>query len=210
MRTHADIGVEVVSAAFGCEALTYFVATHHAQYGRAQPGLPAGEDIPLPARLIAIADAFDAMTADRPYRGRMSRGRAFAELRRCAGVQFDPALVERFIAAVEKSEPPRPQQGDGCGDRMLGDTPLSGELQRVVDASASRDMAGLRAIVNGAGPTTHSRTTELLRRLEGLTETDADLAQMHAVVRELLVLCSTSDGASVGGEVQAAGERESV
>ncbi|MFZ5900959.1 MAG: HD-GYP domain-containing protein, partial [Bacillota bacterium] len=55
-----------------------------------------GEEIPLECRILAIADAYDAMTSDRPYRKAMSREGALAELRRMAGTQFDPQLVEKF------------------------------------------------------------------------------------------------------------------
>ena len=62
--------------------------------------VPTGEDIPLAARILAIADAYDAMVSDRVYRDHMSQEEAFAELRRCAGTQFDPAIVEQFIEKV--------------------------------------------------------------------------------------------------------------
>jgi len=65
------------------------------------PGLKEDE-IPLECRILSIADAFDAMTSDRPYRRALSRETALEELKRCAGVQFDPELVARFIKAVEK------------------------------------------------------------------------------------------------------------
>jgi hypothetical protein len=60
----------------------------------------AGEDIPLEARVLAVADAFDAMTTDRPYRPAMDVDAALAELRRCAGSQIDPACVELLAEAL--------------------------------------------------------------------------------------------------------------
>lgn len=75
---------------------------HHERWDGA--GYPYGlksETIPLGARIIAIADAYDAMTSNRPYRRAMSHGRAVDELRRCAGTQFDPNLVERFIKIIK-------------------------------------------------------------------------------------------------------------
>lgn len=61
----------------------------------------SGEQIPAPARMIAIAEAFDAMTTDRVYRPAMSQDRAMAELFRCAGTQFDPILVRQFVEMLE-------------------------------------------------------------------------------------------------------------
>lgn len=102
MGKHDRLGVEIISAAFGSPELSEIVRTHHGWYGgnpRA-PELPAGEDIPIGARILSIADAYDAMTSDRVYRRGMRRETAFQELRRCSGAQFDPALVERLVAAV--------------------------------------------------------------------------------------------------------------
>jgi putative nucleotidyltransferase with HDIG domain len=71
------------------------VASHHECWsGGGYPAGIAGEDIPLGARIIAVADAFDAMTQERSYRGALSVDQAVAELRRGAGSQFDPRLVE--------------------------------------------------------------------------------------------------------------------
>ena len=67
---------------------------------RGPPG-QSGEEIPLGARMIAIVEAFDAMTTDRVYRPAMSQERAMAELFRCAGTQFDPILVRQFVEMLE-------------------------------------------------------------------------------------------------------------
>ena len=64
-------------------------------------GCPSGERIPLAARMIAVAEAFDAMTTDRVYRPALSQERAMAELFRCAGSQFDPILVRQFVEMLE-------------------------------------------------------------------------------------------------------------
>ena len=57
-----------------------------------------GEEIPLGARIFAVADTLDAMTSDRPYRSALSQEEAKAEIRRCAGTQFDPRVVEAFLS----------------------------------------------------------------------------------------------------------------
>lgn len=81
------------------------IYNHHERYdGLGYPEGRAGEDIPFGARIIAVIDAYEAMTSDRPYRKAMSREAALAELRRCAGTQFDPRVVEAFIALIEQGD----------------------------------------------------------------------------------------------------------
>ena len=93
---------------------------HHENWdGRGYPDGLRGEEIPLAARIIAIVDAFDAMSSDRPYRSGMPTQAALAVLRTNSGPQWDPALVERFVAlmerrfANERALEPLPQVGAG-------------------------------------------------------------------------------------------------
>jgi diguanylate cyclase (GGDEF)-like protein/PAS domain S-box-containing protein len=107
IRTHEHIGEEIIESAFSCPELTAIVVNHHAFYGgtAAEPDLPSGQDIPVGARILAIADAYDAIVSDRVYRKGRPPAVAAAELRRCAGTQFDPELVERFLAVVMDRKP---------------------------------------------------------------------------------------------------------
>ena len=74
---------------------------HHERWdGTGYPSGKAGEEIPVEARVLAIADAFDAMTSDRPYRRARSVPDAIAELERCAGSQFDPTVVAALMRVV--------------------------------------------------------------------------------------------------------------
>ncbi len=80
------------------------VKHHHERYdGKGYPSGLSGKNIPLFARVIAIADAFDAMTNARSYRNALTREEAISELRKCAGTQFDPELVEVFMKSVDGS-----------------------------------------------------------------------------------------------------------
>ena len=76
---------------------------HHHEWwnGRGYPDGIAAAHIPLAARIIGVADAFDAMTSERPYRRALARELAVAELRRCAGVQFDPEVAQEFLACLD-------------------------------------------------------------------------------------------------------------
>jgi HD-GYP domain-containing protein (c-di-GMP phosphodiesterase class II) len=76
-----------------------FIRHHHERWdGKGYPDGLAGEDIPLGARIIAVADSYDAMTSDRPYRKALPHEVALIELQRSAGAQFDPVIVTAFLA----------------------------------------------------------------------------------------------------------------
>jgi HD-GYP domain-containing protein (c-di-GMP phosphodiesterase class II) len=75
--------------------------------GRGYPEGLRGEEIPVGARMVAVIDAWDAMRSDRPYRKALTREAAIAELRRCAGSQFDPKIVDAFLR-IEAEEAPLP------------------------------------------------------------------------------------------------------
>ena len=105
MRRHTIIGERIMQAAPALSAAAPLVRSSHESFdGSGYPDALAGEDIPLGARIIAVCDAFDAMVSDRPYRAALSREDAIAELRRCAGSQFDPAVVRAFVAVLERTE----------------------------------------------------------------------------------------------------------
>ena len=75
---------------------------HHERWdGTGYPRGIAGDEIPLPSRIIFVADAFDAMTSERPYREAISEREALEELRRCAGTQFDPVVVEALAEELD-------------------------------------------------------------------------------------------------------------
>ena len=80
------------------------VLHHHERYdGTGYPDGLSGDDIPLGARLLAVADSFDSMTSDRAYRAAMSIDEALNELRRCSGTQLCPVAVEAFISGLKRS-----------------------------------------------------------------------------------------------------------
>jgi diguanylate cyclase (GGDEF)-like protein/PAS domain S-box-containing protein len=94
MRRHTVIGERILASAPALARAAKLVRWSHESYdGGGYPDGLGGGDIPLGARIIAVCDAYDAMTADRPYRAAMSSADAVAELERCAGGQFDPTVV---------------------------------------------------------------------------------------------------------------------
>jgi HD-GYP domain-containing protein (c-di-GMP phosphodiesterase class II) len=99
MSRHSEYGSEILSHLKSHRTVIPGVRSHHEKYdGNGYPDSLKGSDIPLVARIIAVADAFDAMTSDRPYRNALSHRQAFAELERCRGTQFDPDVVDAFLA----------------------------------------------------------------------------------------------------------------
>jgi diguanylate cyclase (GGDEF)-like protein len=95
MRQHTIIGERIMSAAPALNRASQLVRWSHERLdGEGYPDRLSGEAIPLGSRIISVCDAFDAMLADRPYRPAMTLEMALAELRACAGTQFDPAVVE--------------------------------------------------------------------------------------------------------------------
>ncbi|MBC7083641.1 MAG: PocR ligand-binding domain-containing protein, partial [Firmicutes bacterium] len=98
MQSHPVVGARILEPARFPPAVIAAVRLHHEDYGGG--GYPAGlvgEEIPLLARIIRVADAYDAMTSARPYREALSAQQAREELSRCAGRQFDPRVVEAFL-----------------------------------------------------------------------------------------------------------------
>jgi HD-GYP domain-containing protein (c-di-GMP phosphodiesterase class II) len=100
IRTHPTAGARLIRATDStCVALPYVLYHHERWDGGGYPTGRAGIDIPEGARLLSITDAFDAMTSMRPYRRALPEARALAEIERCAGTQFDPALSRAFLEA---------------------------------------------------------------------------------------------------------------
>jgi diguanylate cyclase (GGDEF)-like protein len=105
MRSHTVIGERIVLAAPSLAQTAGLVRSSHERFdGTGYPDALDGRAIPLGASIIAVCDAFDAMVATRPYRAAMAPADAVAELRRCAGTQFDPLVVEAFCAVAAESD----------------------------------------------------------------------------------------------------------
>jgi HD-GYP domain-containing protein (c-di-GMP phosphodiesterase class II) len=98
IRTHPLAGARLIKAVADFRPALPYVLHHHERWdGAGYPYGLAGEEIPIEARLLGVADAFDAMTSMRSYRPALSVERALAELQRCSGSQFDPEFAETFV-----------------------------------------------------------------------------------------------------------------
>ena len=106
LERHPQIGFRMLDS-LGVEPVATWVLHHHERWdGSGYPNRLSGDRIPLGARILFVADAYDAMTTDRVYRGRLSHDRAVRELERCAGTQFDPDVVAALRAELESVDEP--------------------------------------------------------------------------------------------------------
>lgn len=193
MRVHDRIGVEIVAAAFDEPLLSQTVAMHHYRFAgdesRGAGGI-AGDAIPVTARILSVADAYDAMTSDRPYRKAMSREQACAELRRCAGGQFDPEVVERFIATAVEAR---------CDDgpRAIDHT---SKFVRVIDQIAELDpqeysanvIPLARQLAQAANETGLPRVAQLAAELADTLGREQALSTAASAIDQLLQLARSA------------------
>jgi putative nucleotidyltransferase with HDIG domain len=123
VQQHPVIGERLVKPLGLNASLVHAIRHHHEWWdGRGYPDRLAGEAIPYAARIVSIADAYDAMTADRPYRRALSRDVVLDELLAGAGVQFDPDLAREFVA-------------------LLGSQDLTAQCTRIADGRSRDDAA---------------------------------------------------------------------
>jgi len=98
IERHPEIGWKILSSTAEFSELAQFVLSHHENWdGSGYPNGLKGEAIPLEARIISVADSYDAMTSERSYKKGMSKEAAIEELKRCSGTQFDPEIIEVFV-----------------------------------------------------------------------------------------------------------------
>src|SRR4051794_25313112 len=134
VKLHPRIGYRLIDQVDALRPIAPAILHHHERYdGAGYPDGLAGEDIPLEARIVCVADSFSAMTAERPYRKRMSLEQACAELERCAGTQFDPEVVRIFVdevrcrpAAREEHPLEKAMRDPQIEEHRTGDEPLLG------------------------------------------------------------------------------------
>ncbi|MDD5082917.1 MAG: diguanylate cyclase, partial [Dehalococcoidales bacterium] len=108
VKAHPELGAEILRHVIDLINCLPAILHHHECYdGKGYPGALKGENIPLEARILAIADAYDAITSIRPYRQKLSPQQAINELKRCAGTQFDPELVNTFCKLMDSTKSTR-------------------------------------------------------------------------------------------------------
>ena len=105
VREHPIKGIKIISPLGLSSEVIEGIKYHHERFdGKGYPEGLSGKNIPLFARIIAIADAYDALTIGRPYKSPLSKNEALLEIKKCAGSQFDEELVEVFIEEIKKND----------------------------------------------------------------------------------------------------------
>lgn len=105
MREHSLIATRILDKVEGLKGAIPFIRHHHERFdGNGYPDGLVGENIPIGARIIAVAEAFDILTSEVPWREALSRESAVEEIERCSGTQFDPSVVQVLRAAIASLE----------------------------------------------------------------------------------------------------------
>jgi HD-GYP domain-containing protein (c-di-GMP phosphodiesterase class II) len=112
MQRHAELGARILAGANLDDISGWVLAHHERPDGHGYPHSLRDHEIPLEAKILAVADSYEAMTSDRVYRKALGHDIAQAELLRCAGGQFDPEVVDALIAALtaERDAAPQPER----------------------------------------------------------------------------------------------------
>jgi diguanylate cyclase (GGDEF)-like protein len=193
VRDHLRQGVEIVATTCSSRELAEILRYYHAHFGGNpdDPDLPTGKDIPLGARILALADAFSAMVSPRPFPATLTYDEAFEELRRCAGRQFDPELVERFIEAVLARDETRAAPQPAIPEAVLLE--IGQEAERIAVALDNADCSQLSVIANrlAAVAAEHGMqpVAELANQIVEAAHTDGDLLTIARLTQRLLEAC---------------------
>ncbi len=209
MNAHERIGAEIVESTFSCPLLTEVISTYRAWYG-GHPRLsdfPKGEAIPLAARILAIADAYDAMTQRSAYREPLTHDQAVEELRRCAGKQFDPVLTERFIDALDdRNSDQIAQKVSGKRHAALSFGP---QIHRLAEAVEKNDVEGISVLARRlqmmAASYQADEVEAVAGRLREAASEDTDVKDLAALTNDLVELCRSTQRAYLDEAVGSAG-----
>ncbi len=121
MRTHPQVGYEMLQEIPFLAPSLDVVLHHHERFdGTGYPSGLSGKTIPIAARIFAIADTYDAMTNDRPYRKAFYTEKALEEIQQCANSQFDPEIVNAFLTAFEQVSNPTSYESSNQNSKLLG------------------------------------------------------------------------------------------
>ena len=188
MKQHERTGFELIRTSFACEELDEIVENFRCSYAE------GGTMIPLGARILAIVDAYDSMTTNKSYREGLNRKQAEEELRRCAGEQFDPELVERVLATLSVRGDIFEQNPEVISKEAALDIGI--QIERLSAALDKRDIDGIVAIATRLKSTAEKHGAEQIAEkaqfISVVTNQDSELYDVLQNTNELLDLCRLS------------------
>jgi diguanylate cyclase (GGDEF)-like protein/putative nucleotidyltransferase with HDIG domain/PAS domain S-box-containing protein len=197
MEKHDKIGIEILRKSFRHDGLTEMVKSHHFKYGEqylATQGV-CGKEIPVGARILTIADSFDAMTSDRPYRKGMAVEAALEELVRCSGTQFDPDLVAEFIELIQaRGINFRPSSQIELSEEVL--LSIGEQVELLAEAADCGNVKSFIALAERLKQTAQQHGVDEVsaaaaQAIDSVTE-DQQLANLISESFELLAACRTA------------------
>ena len=204
MKLHDRIGVEIVQASFSDPDLIDIVKFHHASFAGSPKSteMPTGYDIPIAARILTVADSYDAMVSDRIYRKKRSPKEAFAELRRCAGIQFDPDIVERFISIVQRHQP----REEVAIDSRQAALQVGLQIERLADAIDQRDSISIKALATNLESTAAKggipEIEAVAHDIKNASTENGDVTELLDMVDLLIALCRSTQKVHVQTSVK--------
>ena len=199
MRDHERRSEDVIASTFLSPELVEIVRNHSLWYNgksSGDPARPKGKDIPLSARILNIADAFNAIVSHRPYRQARSYEEAFQELRRCAGTQFDPDLVEHFIDVVGARDESRRKAKESVSDSIRLE--IGRDVEKIFVAVNTSSVAALSVSIEHLAirATKYGLTqiAEAALEIEKAAADNRDQMQIVQLTSKLLQLCGSGYG----------------
>ena len=217
MNRHDRIGVEMIAGTFQCPELSETIRTHHAYFGGGghHADLPTGASIPITARLLTIADSYDAMVSDRVYRKGRSPAEAVTELRRCAGTQFDPELVEHFAAKIlENNEASRSLAGSIPVPKQTA-LAIGLQIERLADAIDQQDTSSLKTLASRLGMVAKHYDIPSIATVASKIEAHANTEETQWIdllgeAQSLMQLCRATQNAYIAGTTEYETPRETA
>ena len=202
MKLHERIGVELIRTSFSCEPLDEIVSNYRVTHRKR---IEENRNTPVGSRILCVADAYDSMITDKSYRKGLTREEAFQELRKCAGEQFDPAIVEKLIQVISI-------RGDDFSSNQhqlskAAALNIGLQIERLAEALDNHDREGINAIASRLKETAtkHGADSIAMQAEEIALELkeDCELYELISCTNRLIDLCRSSQRALIDCEIHA-------
>jgi len=199
MRRHDLIGAEIVRSSFASEELSAIIENYRTPLDRRSL---SGGAVPIGARILSVADAYDSMTTDKAYRKALSEAEALAELERCSGTQFDSAIVTRFVnTVILKVRQKRRAAAPDVRVSREAALRIGLKMEQMAAALDREDLAGLRTMATALKETAVRERADLVAtRAAALEEAVASQAERLVILKtatELLEGCRATQSTYV-------------